>query len=154
MIGKVTRFLGRVLYAFMFISSGLAKLQGFYENSTKLAAMLEPRLNTALRHLATLLSTEAFKVSKQNTELLLYITVFLELFGGVCFIFFPKAGSFLLMLYLLTVTPIMHDFYNQAPGSQAHVAEMIHFLKNLALLGSLFMVLGQPRIGQMKLKTS
>jgi uncharacterized membrane protein YphA (DoxX/SURF4 family) len=155
--GKVVRFLGRVLFAFLFISSGLSKMQGFYDNSTKLISMLQPRISQAVVQVWSLLHVDmkAPTITPFVTTYALYAAIFLELVGGVCFIFFPRAGSGLLGLYLISITPIMHDFYNHAPGSQAYVAEMIHFLKNLALLGTLIMVMGQQHLNNVgkKMKT-
>ena len=71
------------------------------------------------------LDMKAPTITPFMTTYALYATIFLELGGGVCFILFPRAGSALLALYLICITPIMHDFYNHAPGTQAYVAEMV-----------------------------
>ncbi|QDZ21899.1 hypothetical protein HOP50_06g44410 [Chloropicon primus] len=147
MLQVVTRFVGRVLFAFLFVSSGLSKTQGLFVNTTAMVSLLQPRIIKFVETFMTFLHLKEVdqpEVTPAIATYLLYATIFLELVGGVCFIFFPRAGSGLLALYLLCVTPIMHDFYNHAPGSQAYVAEMIHFLKNVALLGATFFVMGTP----------
>ena len=144
----VMRFLGRVLFAFLFISSGLSKMQGFYENSGKLVSMLQPRIKQAVENTWDILHLDMARpeVTLGVTTYALYATIFLELVGGVCFMFFPRAGGLLLALYLVSITPLTHDFYNHAPGSQAYAAEMIHFLKNLALLGACMFVMGERKV--------
>ena len=39
----------------------------------------------------------------------------------------------------------MHDLYNHRPSSPAYTAEMVHFLKNVALLGATFFVMGERK---------
>jgi len=141
------RFLGRCLFAFLFISSGLSKLQGFYDNSSKLVSMLQPRITQAIEKTMMTLHLDLDKpeVTPAIATYALYAILFLELVGGVSFMFFPRAGSGLLSLYLVLVTPVMHDFYNHRPGSPAYTAEMVHFLKNVALLGATFFVMGERK---------
>ena len=114
------RFLGRCLFAFLFISSGLSKLQGFYDNSSKLVSMLQPRITQAIEKTMMTLHLDLDKpeVTPAIATYALYAILFLELVGGVSFMFFPRAGSGLLSLYLVLVTPVMHDFYNHRPGSR------------------------------------
>lgn len=52
----------------------------------------------------------------------------------------PKVGSAALAAFLATVSPLMHDFWN-APSEQQN-GEMIHFAKNMALLGAALALLG------------
>merc|ERR1712188_235156 len=145
MLRLFMRFLGRVLFAFLFISSGLSKMQGFYDNSSKFVSMLQPRISQAVDNVWTVLHLDVAmrpEINSAHAVYALYVTIFLELVGGVCFVIFPTFGSALIALYLMYITPIMHDFYNHPPGSQQYVAEMIHFLKNVALLGAAFFVMG------------
>jgi uncharacterized membrane protein YphA (DoxX/SURF4 family) len=55
----------------------------------------------------------------------------------------PKVGVAALVLFFVPVTFIMHAFW-KAPDPQARMADMIHFTKNLALLGSSLMFLAIP----------
>ena len=55
----------------------------------------------------------------------------------------PKIGALALVTFLATVSPAMHDFWNaQDPGE--HMNQMIHFSKNIALLGAALALLGVP----------
>lgn len=47
----------------------------------------------------------------------------------------PKWGAAALLTFLGTVSPMMHDFWN-ASDAQAGQNDMIHFSKNMALLGA------------------
>ena len=131
--------------------------QGFYDNSSKFVSMLQPRISQAVDNVWTVLHLDVAmrpEINSAHAAYALYVTIFLELVGGVCFVIFPTFGSALIALYLMYITPIMHDFYNHPPGSQQYVAEMIHFLKNVALLGAAFFVMGgrQNSSGKKKLK--
>lgn len=64
------------------------------------------------------------------------ITGLMLLVGGICLIlgFRPRLGAALIMLFLLAVTPVMHDFWN-ASDAQMRMNEFIHFAKNVAMFG-------------------
>jgi putative oxidoreductase len=50
----------------------------------------------------------------------------------------PRFGTLPLATFLSIVSPVMHDFWNAAEESKQN--EMIHFSKNLALLGAVLML--------------
>lgn len=53
----------------------------------------------------------------------------------------PRAGLVLLAVFLLGVTPVMHDFWSdEDPQQKAN--NRVHLLKNTALLGSVLMLMG------------
>ena len=58
--------------------------------------------------------------------------------------FRPEVGLALIALFLLAVTPMMHDFWNIADPAQRQ-GEMINFTKNAALMGAALMMLSLPR---------
>jgi putative oxidoreductase len=74
-------------------------------------------------------------------DLLLYGAIFVLIVGGTMLLtgYRAKLGSFLLLLYWLPVTFIVHSFWNDAPGPEARM-EGIHFMKNIAITGGLMMV--------------
>mmetsp|Transcript_1894 Transcript_1894/g.3089 ORF Transcript_1894/g.3089 Transcript_1894/m.3089 type:complete len:159 (-) Transcript_1894:143-619(-) len=155
MLGKLLRILGRVLFAFLFVTSGLSKVQGLYDDSAKLVSMLQPRISQALVHAWGILHLDRERpvITPEFTTYVFYVTIFLELVGGVCFMIFPRAGSGLLAVYLVLSTPLMHDFYNHEPGSLGYTSEMVACLKNLALLGACLMVLGSSPTHAPRTKT-
>src|SRR5206468_5692187 len=58
--------------------------------------------------------------------------------------FRPEIGLVLIALFLLGVTPVIHDFWNVADPAQ-RLGEMINFTKNAALMGAALMMLSLPR---------
>lgn len=54
----------------------------------------------------------------------------------------PKLGAAALVAFLAAVSPTMHDFWNQEPSQQTN--DMIHFSKNMALLGAALALMGLP----------
>jgi putative oxidoreductase len=55
----------------------------------------------------------------------------------------PHVGIVLLVIFLLPVTLMMHNFWKVA-DSQMKMMEMINFMKNMALLGAVLMFLAIP----------
>lgn len=53
----------------------------------------------------------------------------------------PKIGALAIILFLASVSPLMHDFWN-ASDRGARQAEMINFSKNMALLGAALALAG------------
>ena len=53
----------------------------------------------------------------------------LEVLGSFLFILGSRHGARLLMLALLGITPIMHDFYKLEPGTADWNSEFVNFLK-------------------------
>jgi uncharacterized membrane protein YphA (DoxX/SURF4 family) len=68
-------------------------------------------------------------------ELAVAASGILLILGGLSLMLglWPKVGAACIILFLIGVSPIMHDFWNvQAPQ---RMAEMVNFLKNIALIG-------------------
>lgn len=53
----------------------------------------------------------------------------------------PKWGAASLTGFLAAVSPIMHDFWNEQ-DEQQRTNQMIHFMKNMALLGAALALMG------------
>jgi putative oxidoreductase len=64
--------------------------------------------------------------------------------------FRPEIGLAMIALFLLGVTPIMHDFW-KVQDPQARMGEFINFTKNFALLGAALALLSVPRPWPMSL---
>ena len=56
----------------------------------------------------------------------------------------PEVGLVLIALFLLLVTPKMHDFWT-ATDPQHQMGEFINFTKNYAMMGAALMMLALPR---------
>jgi putative oxidoreductase len=58
--------------------------------------------------------------------------------------FRPEVGLVLIALFLVIVTPVIHDFWKSADPAQ-RLGDMVNFTKNAALLGAALMMLLLPR---------
>jgi putative oxidoreductase len=52
--------------------------------------------------------------------------------------------AILLILFVAAATFYFHDFWNQAAG-EARYDNLVHALKNLSIIGALFMIVGSSR---------
>lgn len=79
-------------------------------------------------------------------ELAVMLSGALILFGGLSVIFglWPHVGAACIALFLIGVTPIMHNFWD-IPDPAQRMMEMGNFMKNLALLGGALMMASVPR---------
>lgn len=70
----------------------------------------------------------------------------LILVGGFCVLvgLWPHLGALSITLFLIGVTPFMHNFWAIADETQ-RTMELVNFTKNLALLGGALMMVGVPR---------
>lgn len=108
---------GRALLSLIFIAIGVAKLYGFSGFSQYMEA----------KHLAAV-------------PVLLTLSIAVELAGGLAVFIGWRARSsaLLLLLYLVPVTAVFHDFWAQQ-GMAAQV-ELVNFLKNVAIMGGLLLI--------------
>jgi putative oxidoreductase len=76
-----------------------------------------------------------------NIPVLLYIAAFVELFAGIALIigYRTKLAAFVLFLFLIPVTYIMHDFWNLQ--GQEQMQNLVHFFCNLAIAGGLLLIM-------------
>lgn len=79
-------------------------------------------------------------------KLMVLVAGVLLLVGGLTILtgFQPTIGVIALVLFFVPVTFKMHDFWVEQ-DQMARVNQMVHFLKNLALLGSALMFLAIPQ---------
>jgi uncharacterized membrane protein YphA (DoxX/SURF4 family) len=73
------------------------------------------------------------------------ITGVLLLLGGLSILLglYPLVGSVLLVVFLLPVSLMMHNFW-KVQDPQMKAAEKVNFIKNMALLGGVLMLLALP----------
>jgi len=120
-VNKFGPVVGRILIALIFLLSGFGKLTGFAGTAGYMASKM-PMSGTLI-------------------DLLLVITIIVELGGGIALVlgFKARLAALMLFLWLIPVTLIFHDFW-AAPADQAMV-QQIMFLKNLAIMGGMLMIL-------------
>jgi uncharacterized membrane protein YphA (DoxX/SURF4 family) len=79
-------------------------------------------------------------------EIAVLATGLLMLVGGLSVMFgvVPHIGALCIALFLVGVSPVMHNFW-AVPDPAQRMAEMVNFTKNMALLGGVLMLLGVPQ---------
>jgi putative oxidoreductase len=79
-------------------------------------------------------------------EAAVFATGLLILAGGLSVMFgvLPHIGALCIALFLVGVSPMMHNFW-AVPDPNLRMVEMVNFTKNMALLGGVLMLLGVPR---------
>jgi len=111
--------LGRILIAALFLRSGFGKITGF---SAVAAGMTNKGLPFA--------------------EMLLMGAIVFEIAGSLALVLGWKArwGALLLILFTIPATLIYHDFWSMEGGEYRR--QFSHFMKNLAIIGGLLVVMG------------
>jgi len=109
---------GRVLLGLIFVLSGWGKLTGFAGAAGYIASKGLPM-----------------------PEVLAGIAVAIELGGGLALVVGFKArwAALAIAVFLVVISPIFHNFWD-APAAQA-MNQQIHFMKNVAILGGMLMVM-------------
>lgn len=139
-------FVGRVLFAFLFISSGFQKLTSFnLQNGGPVMSGMAPKMDNFIKTLDRVAGVQ-LPISQGYYVYMLAFAIFLELAGGLLLIFNNTLGALLLTCFMLAVTPVMHNFWDEKENSQGRLNETINFFKNVAIIGSLlFYIGGKPR---------
>mmetsp|Transcript_29960 Transcript_29960/g.75006 ORF Transcript_29960/g.75006 Transcript_29960/m.75006 type:complete len:163 (+) Transcript_29960:101-589(+) len=134
-----TAFVGRCMFAFVFLASAVTKLQTLLDGgAASTLDMLGPRLDAAKAMLAAKTGIDLGLLPIRDAHMLAAATV-LEGAGAVLFVLDIALGAKMLLLFVLVVTPIMHPFWTHAadPSSAVYSVDMIAFFKNVALAGAL-----------------
>jgi uncharacterized membrane protein YphA (DoxX/SURF4 family) len=73
------------------------------------------------------------------------MTGLMLLLGGLSIVFgiYPFVGIVLLVVFLVPVTLMMHNFW-KLEDPQMRMADRVNFTKNMALLGAVFMLVAIP----------
>jgi uncharacterized membrane protein YphA (DoxX/SURF4 family) len=81
----------------------------------------------------------------QTPQLLAIVAGCFEVIAGVMIAInvLPRLFSLLLIIFIGATIYYFHDFWNQAPPDNA--GKLIDALKNLSLIGALFMIFGYGR---------
>jgi putative oxidoreductase len=112
--GGAVPLLGRILVSVVFILGGVGKIAGFSMEEEMVAAKHLPLPAVALG-----------------------VALLIELVGGLAILLglFTRFTAWILFLYLIPVTFLFHNFW--ALGGMDRIDNMIHFEKNLAIMGAL-----------------
>ncbi|MEI8328502.1 MAG: DoxX family membrane protein [Chlamydiia bacterium] len=143
----VFAFLGRACISAIFIFSGLQDVLNWNSQEQYVIGSLTSSLNAGGIGLWIM---PAIHVILSNMTLFFTGAVFLKLSGGI-FVLFGwnlRLGAVMLLLFLIPVTLLFHDFWSKTGPSK--VVEMIMFSKNLGLVGGLFLLLSQGSASKKK----
>jgi uncharacterized membrane protein YphA (DoxX/SURF4 family) len=131
---------GRILFAVLFIVSGAFKLYDLAATAKDIAAKIVipvvlTTYTSQIEALAGMQMPQILAIAAGSIELICGIMIALNF--GVRFF------SILLIFFVIAVTFYYHDFWNQTgPESRNN---LVHVLKNLSIVGALFMIAGYGR---------
>ena len=131
---------GRVLFAVLFIYSGATKRFGIQATADFIAAKV------TIPDLLVPYTTQLESMTGMQTPQLLAIaTGSFEILSGlmIALNFAVRFFAILMIIFVGVVTFYFHDFWNQTPPDNAKT--LIDALKNLSIIGALFMIAGYGR---------
>lgn len=153
-MGVVSLF-GRVLFCSIFVISALNRLLTVTHTVDPTMSFMEPKLAPLRNTLKGFIADNAYASelsSRTQFDVDLHLSsynlniaaIVLELLGSLLFIGGSRHGARMLLLHLMAVTPIMHNFYAIAStGSPEWQNEFVMFMKNFAMMGGLIMFLAE-----------
>jgi putative oxidoreductase len=134
---------GRILFAVLFLYSGATKLFGiqvtadFIAAKVTIPALLVP-YTSQLETLTGMPTPQMLAIAIGAFEVISGLMIALN-FGARFF-------AILLIFFVATVTFYFHDFWNQS--SPENAKSLMDALKNLSIIGALFMIAGYGRMSQ------
>ena len=132
---------GRVLFAVLFIYSGATKLFDVQNTTNAIASkVVIPALLTPYTE-----QLEAAVGGMKTPQMLALAVGIFEVVAGLMIAvnFGARFFAILLIFFVLTATFYFHDFWNQSSPDNAKT--LIDALKNLSIVGALFMIAGYGR---------
>ncbi|XP_021898476.1 uncharacterized protein LOC110815128 [Carica papaya] len=132
-------FLGRVLFASVFILSAYQEFNEFGIDGGPAGKALKPKFKVFTNHVH---STIGVQVPKTETKHLVASSIAFKGVGGLLFIFGSSFGAYLLLLHQLITTPILYDFYNYDNDEKEFTQLFVKFTQNMALFGALLFYIG------------
>ncbi|XP_059625190.1 uncharacterized protein LOC132268350 [Cornus florida] len=132
-------FLGRVLFASVFILSAYQEFNEFGFNGGPAAEALKPKFNV-FTHLVS--SKAGIQVPDTEIKHLVGTAIIIKGIGGILFIFGNSLGAYLLLMHQIIVTPILYDFFNYGIEEREFSQLFIKFIQNMALFGALLFFIG------------
>lgn len=131
-------FLGRVLFASIFILSAWQMFNDFGDDGGPSAKGAAPKL-AGIQNLLTSKLGGSVTVDARH---FVAASIALKGLGGLLFVFGSTLGAYLLIYYLLFTAPIMFDFYNYKFGEPEFFELLEEFLQCVALFGALLFFIG------------
>jgi putative oxidoreductase len=131
---------GRVLFAVLFIYSGATQLFGLQSTADFIAAKV------TIPALLTPYTSQLETMTGMSTPQMLAIAVgVFQVISGlmIALNFGARFFAILLIFFVATKTFYFHDFWNQPSPDNAKT--LVEALKNLSIIGALFMIAGYGR---------
>ena len=131
---------GRILFAVLFVYTGASKLFAIQATANTIASkVVIPDV------LAPYTSQVETVTGMPMPQVLAMAVGAFEIIAGVMIAlnFGARFFALLLILFVCAVTFYFHDFWNQLPSDNSQA--LIEALKNLSLVGALFMIVGYGR---------
>ncbi len=140
--------LGRVLFSILFIVSGVFKFSDIAAMTQMVAAKI-----VLPADLSTYASQLEATVGMPFAQVLVIVSGIFEIVAGlmIALNFGARFFAVLLILFVGAATFYFHDFWNMAEGERA--TNMFQALKNLSLIGALFLIISYPRMPVTKTTT-
>jgi putative oxidoreductase len=139
--------IGRTMVALLFIVSGALQLLNFGETANDIAnkVTLPEVLSPVASFVAPYVEQLSAATSMTVAQLLAVAAAALQILCGlmIAFNFGARFFAAILIVFVIVTTVFMHDFWNLT-GVRDRNEGIVHILKNVALLGALFMVMGMP----------
>jgi putative oxidoreductase len=130
---------GRILFAVLFVFSGASKLMDLAATAQMTQKIVLPALvapyTAQLETITGMPLAQILAIAAGALEVLCGLMIALNL--GARFF------AVLLILFVAGATFYFHDFWNQS-GAEAR-GNLVHALKNLSIIGALFMIVGTSR---------
>ncbi|XP_071690478.1 uncharacterized protein [Rutidosis leptorrhynchoides] len=136
-------FLGRLLFASLFILSAWQMYNDFGDNGGPAAKELAPKIASIQRYLVSKIGDGVPKIDVKHVVL---ASMALKGLGGILFIFGSTTGAYLLMYYLILMTPLLHDFYNFETDDPKFHAYLPDFVQSVALFGAILFFIGMKNV--------
>ena len=132
---------GRVLFAVLFIYTGATQLFDVSNTTSAIASkVVIPALLTPYTE-----QLETMAGGMKTPQILALAVGIFEVVAGlmIAINFGARFFAILMIFFVLVVTFYFHDFWNQSPPDNAKT--LIDALKNLSIVGALFMIAGYGR---------
>jgi len=131
--------LGRILFVVLFVFSGASKLLDLSATAQMTEKIVFPAIvapyTTQLETITGMPLAQLLAITSGVVEVVCGLMIALN-FGARFF-------AIILILFVAAATFYFHDFWNQT-GPEAR-GNLVHALKNLSLIGALFMIAGSSR---------
>ena len=136
--------LGRILFAVLFVFSGASKLLDLSATAQMTEKIVFPAIvapyTAQLETITGMPLAQLLAIASGAIEVICGVMIALN-FGARFF-------AIILILFVATATFYFHDFWNQT-GPEAR-GNLVHALKNLSLIGALFMIAGSGRAAKIQ----